>query len=144
MGRVFDAIKRASAADQGDVRKRQEEASERRSEVPGVSGPSSAGQSEEQAPGRSSFLALFDETAQNSASTAHTADVPGGSALPDGMASRDAGATLGAAGAARVGGFVAYDISPARVEPHRVEHGGVKRVADDHLERAVRDLGRQN
>jgi capsular exopolysaccharide synthesis family protein len=41
-------------------------------------------------------------------------------ALPDGMASRDVGATLGAAGAARVGGFASYDISPARVEPHLV------------------------
>jgi receptor protein-tyrosine kinase len=36
------------------------------------------------------------------------------------MASRDAGATLDAAGTARVGGFVTYDISPARVEPHLV------------------------
>jgi capsular exopolysaccharide synthesis family protein len=36
------------------------------------------------------------------------------------MASRDAGATLDAAEAARVGGFVTYDISPARVEPHFV------------------------
>jgi capsular exopolysaccharide synthesis family protein len=36
------------------------------------------------------------------------------------MASRDAGATLGAAGATRVGGFVSYDISPTRVEPHLV------------------------
>jgi hypothetical protein len=36
------------------------------------------------------------------------------------MASRDVGATLGAAGAARVGGYVNYDISPSRVEPHLV------------------------
>jgi capsular exopolysaccharide synthesis family protein len=36
------------------------------------------------------------------------------------MASRDAGATLGAAGAARVGEFATFDISPARVEPHLV------------------------
>jgi len=35
------------------------------------------------------------------------------------MASRDVGATLGAAGAARAG-FVSYEISPARVEPHLV------------------------
>jgi capsular exopolysaccharide synthesis family protein len=120
MGRVFDAIKRASAADQGGVRKRQEAGSERRSEVPSVPGLPSARQSEEQPPSRSSFLAVSHETAQNSASSAHTADVPGGLALPGGMASRDAGATLGAAGAARVGGFAAYDISPARVEPHLV------------------------
>ena len=47
-------------------------------------------------------------------------DVPDGSALPGGIASRDVGATLDAAGSARVGGFVTYDISPARVEPHLV------------------------
>jgi capsular exopolysaccharide synthesis family protein len=41
-------------------------------------------------------------------------------ALPGGMASRDVGATLGAAEAARVGGFATYDISPTRVEPHLV------------------------
>lgn len=120
MGRVFDAIKRASAAEQGGARKRQAASSERRSEVPSVPGSPSAGKSEEQPPGGSSFLAVSNETAQNSAPTAHTADVPGGLALPGGMASRDAGATLGAAEAARVGGFATYDISPARVEPHLV------------------------
>jgi capsular exopolysaccharide synthesis family protein len=36
------------------------------------------------------------------------------------MASRDVGATLGAAEAARVGEFATYDISPTRVEPHLV------------------------
>jgi capsular exopolysaccharide synthesis family protein len=119
MGRVFDAIKRASAADEGGAPKRQEAGSERR-EVASVAGSPSAGQSEEQLVGGSSLLTVSNETAQNSASTAHTADVPGGLALPGGMASRDAGATLRAAGAARVGGFATYDISAARVEPHLV------------------------
>jgi capsular exopolysaccharide synthesis family protein len=36
------------------------------------------------------------------------------------MASRDAGATLGAAGAARAADFMSYTISAARVEPHLV------------------------
>ena len=36
------------------------------------------------------------------------------------MASRDAGATLDAAGATRAAGFVTYDVSPSRVEPHLV------------------------
>jgi capsular exopolysaccharide synthesis family protein len=36
------------------------------------------------------------------------------------MASRAAGATLNAAGPARAGGFVSYDVSAARVEPHLV------------------------
>lgn len=120
MGRVFDAIKRARATDQDGVRKPQEPGSERRSEVPSVPGSSSATESEEQPLGRSSFLTVSHETAQNSASSAHTADVPSGMALPAGMASRDAGATLDAAEAARVGGFATYDISPARVEPHIV------------------------
>lgn len=63
---------------------------------------------------------MSTDAVHSSASTAHTADVPGGSALPGGIASRDAGATLDAAGPARAGGFVTYDISPARVEPHLV------------------------
>jgi capsular exopolysaccharide synthesis family protein len=120
MGRVFDAIKRASAADQGSARQQQVAGSERRREVPSVPGLPSARQSEEQPLARSSFLAVSRETAQNSASSAHTADVPGGLALPGGMASRDAGATLGAGEAARVEGFATYDISPTRVEPHLV------------------------
>ena len=120
MGRVFDAIKRTKATDQGEVRKPQETGSERRSEVPSVPGLPSARKSEEQPLGGLSFLAVSHETAQNSASSAHTADVPGGMALPGRMASRDAGATLDAAGTARVGGFVTHAISPARVEPHLV------------------------
>src|SRR6476660_7415466 len=65
-------------------------------------------------------MSVAKSTVRSSASTAHTADVPGGSALPGGLASRDAGATLDAAGSARAGGFVSYDISPARVEPHLI------------------------
>lgn len=120
MGRVFDAMKRASAADQGGVRKRHQPDLERHGESPSVPGLPSAKQIEEQLLNRSSFLSVSHETAQNSASSAHTADVPDGLALSGGMASRDAGATLGAAGAARVGGFATYDISPARVEPHLI------------------------
>src|SRR5215472_716264 len=120
MGRGFDAIKRAKATNQGEVRKPQATGSERRSEVPSVPGLPSARQSEEQPLGRLSLPAVSHETVQNSASSAHTADVPGGMALPGRMASRDAGATLDAAGTARVGGCVTHAISPARVEPHRV------------------------
>jgi capsular exopolysaccharide synthesis family protein len=120
MGRVFDAIRRANAADQGGVRKRQESNLERHGQPPSVPGLSAAKQIEEQVTARSSILSVSPEMAQNSASSAHTADVPGGLALPGGLASRDVGATLGAAGAARVGEFASYDISPARVEPHLV------------------------
>ena len=62
----------------------------------------------------------IDNAVQSSASTAHTADAPGGSALPGGMTSRAVGATLGAAGATRAAEFVSYDVSAARVEPHLV------------------------
>lgn len=120
MGRVFEAIKRASAADHGGARKTQQPDLGRRDESTRVTGLPSARQVEEQAASRSSSLSVPRETAPNSASSAHTADVTGGMALPGGMASRDVGATLGAAEAARVGGFASYDISPARVEPHLV------------------------
>jgi capsular exopolysaccharide synthesis family protein len=120
MGRVFEAIKRASAADEDGARKKQYPDLGRRDESTGTTGLPPARQVEEQAANRSSSLSVPHETAQNSASSAHTADVTGGMALPGGMGSRDVGATLGAAEAARVGGFVSYDISPARVEPHLV------------------------
>ncbi|MGI8836157.1 MAG: CpsD/CapB family tyrosine-protein kinase [Pyrinomonadaceae bacterium] len=121
MGRVFDAIKRSSAADQNGAKKRHEPNLKRHEESPNVvSGSPSAGRIEEQLSSRSSFLSASHEAAPNSASSAHTANVPGGLALPGGIASRDAGATLGAAGSARVGGFASYDISAARVEPHLV------------------------
>jgi capsular exopolysaccharide synthesis family protein len=68
----------------------------------------------------SSTIMSVPKTVRSSASTAHTADVPGGSALPGGLASRDAGATLGAAEATRAGGYVTYDVSPSRVEPHLI------------------------
>jgi capsular exopolysaccharide synthesis family protein len=85
-----------------------------------VSGLPSSRQIEEQLFSGSTIMSVSPGTAQSSASTAHTTDVPDGSALPGGIASRDAGATLGAAGSTRVGEFVTYDISPARVEPHLV------------------------
>src|ERR1051326_8456342 len=121
MGRVFDAIRKSSAADDGDAAKRQQPKNPgRRSEGSGISGSPSAKEVEEQLFAGSTIMAISNEAARNSASSAHTTDVPDGSALPAGVASRDAGATLDAAGATRAGGFVSYDISPARVEPHLV------------------------
>ena len=121
MGRVFDAIRKSSAADNGSGAKRQQpKDSQRRHEGSGVAGSPSAKEVEEQLFAGSTILAISNEAAPSSASSAHTADVPDGSALPAGIASRDAGATLDAAGATRAGGFVSYDISPARVEPHLV------------------------
>lgn len=59
------------------------------------------------------------ETAHVSAPSGHTG-LPTGSALPGGMAPREAGATLGAAGSARTPDFSLVEISAARVEPHLV------------------------
>src|SRR5436190_7768308 len=120
MGRVFDALRRQSATEKTGAPKHESRSSERRNESPSVSGLPSSRQIEEQLFSGSSIINVSPETARSSASTAHTADVPDGSALSGGIASRDAGATLDAAGSARVGGFVTYDISPARVEPHFV------------------------
>src|SRR5512138_3360171 len=120
MGRVYDALKKASATEKPDAPTEQQSNSERRSESPQVPGLTTARQVEEQLLSGSSIMHVSSEAAHSSASTAHTADEPDGSALPGGKASRDAGATLGAAGSARAGGFVSYDISPARVEPHLV------------------------
>jgi capsular exopolysaccharide synthesis family protein len=119
MGRVFDAMRRHSATDNGNAAKPKGNA-EHRDDSPPVSGLPSAEQIEEQLFSGSSIMSVPGKTVRSSASTAHTADVPDGSALPGGMASRDAGATLDAAGATRAGGFVTFDVSPARVEPHLI------------------------
>ena len=119
MGRVFDAMRRHSAAEPGAAKESAKP--ERREESrPRVSGLPTAEQIEEQLFSGSSIMSVPGKTVRSSASSAHTADVPGGSALPGGIASRDAGATLDAAGATRAGGFVTFDVSPARVEPHLI------------------------
>ncbi len=119
MGRVFDAMRRHSGTENGNAAKSTEK-SERRQDSPVPAGLPSAEQIEEQLLSGSSIMSVSPRTARSSASTAHTADVPGGSALPGGIASRDAGATLDAAGATRAGGFVTFDVSPSRVEPHLI------------------------
>jgi capsular exopolysaccharide synthesis family protein len=114
-------MRKSSAADNSTEAKRQQpKNSERRSEGSGIAGSPSAKEVEEQLFAGSTIMAISKEAARTSASSAHTTDVPDGSALPAGFASRDAGATLDAAGTTRAGGFVSYDISPARVEPHLV------------------------
>jgi capsular exopolysaccharide synthesis family protein len=118
MGRVFDAMKRHSTTENTGAAKPKED-SEHRSEAPRVSGLPSSQQIEEQLLSGSSIMSA-PKSVRSSASTAHTADVPGGSALPGGIASRDAGATLDAAEATRAGGFATFDVSPSRVEPHLI------------------------
>jgi capsular exopolysaccharide synthesis family protein len=120
MGRVFEAIRRASATTQksGPVKQRASRNSEHRSGAADRGLPSTR-QIEEQLFSGSSIMSP-DDAVHSSASTAHTADTPDGSALPGGMASRAVGATLDAAGTTRTAGFVSYDVSAARVEPHLV------------------------
>ncbi|MGH9880823.1 MAG: CpsD/CapB family tyrosine-protein kinase [Pyrinomonadaceae bacterium] len=120
MGRVFDALRRASSTSDGGTPKPRQESDSKHRKVRAERVLPSAKQVEQELFSGSSILHVSEDTVQSSASTAHTADAPGGSALPGGIASRAAGATLGAAGAARAAGFVAYDISAARVEPHLV------------------------
>ena len=120
MGRVFDAMRRHSATDNNGNAAKPTAKSEHHEERPRVTGLPSAEQVEEQLLSGSTIMSVSHKTVQSSASTAHTADVPGGSALPGGIASRDAGATLGAAEATRAAGFVTFDVSPSRVEPHLI------------------------
>src|SRR5215208_359686 len=120
MGRVFDAMRRHSASDNNGSTAKQSGNSEHREESPRVSGLPLPEPIEEQLLSGSSIMSVPAKPVRSSASTSHTADVPGGTALPGGIGSRDAGATLDAAGAARAGGFVSYDVSSARVEPHLI------------------------
>src|SRR5215468_5953219 len=110
MGRVFDAMRRHSSGTDKTAAPKTEN-STRRNDSPRIPGLPSPEQIEEQILSGSSIMSVPGKPVRSSASTAHTADVPGGSALPDGIASRDAGATLGAAEATRAGGFVTFDIS---------------------------------
>ena len=123
MGRVFDAIRKSSTnadSSNGDGAAKRQPTNQERREGSGISGSPSAKEIEEKLFAGSTIMAVSKEAARTSASSAHTTDVPDGSALPGGFASRDAGATLDAAGTTRAGGFVSYDISPSRVEPHLV------------------------
>ncbi|HET6979196.1 MAG TPA: CpsD/CapB family tyrosine-protein kinase [Pyrinomonadaceae bacterium] len=119
MGRVFDAMRRHSSNTEKTAAPKTDK-STRRIDSPRIPGLPSPEQIEEQILSGSSIMSVPGKPVRSSASTAHTADVPGGSALPDGIASRDAGATLDAAGATRAGGFVTFDVSPSRVEPHLI------------------------
>ena len=119
MGRVYEALKRAAVQPSGDKKPGTPANSSRRNGGTGGELPPALSEIEEQ------LIAGFSifrppNAARNSASTAHTANAPDGSALPGGIASRAAGATLDAAGAARAAEFMSYTISAARVEPHLV------------------------
>lgn len=119
MGRVYDALKRASAG-------RENGASQKKSTQPRRSGTSSGANLTAVPPAKNGDehpwdnSPLFSTSAHDSASTAHT-EIHTGSALSGVMASRAAGATLDAAGATRASlEVMSLDISAARVEPHLI------------------------
>ena len=119
MGRVFEAMKRANAAKNNGAGKTRREEGELGRTDPGTSTSTPETPIEKLDINSPSNYSISLE-GSGSASSAHTANVPGGLALLGGIASGDAGATLDAVGATRVGEFVSYDISPTRVEPHLV------------------------
>jgi capsular exopolysaccharide synthesis family protein len=119
MGRVFDAMKRSSVTKDSGSQETPSQDSKSSAHRSGGNQSLSAPQIEEELFSNSSIL-THPNAVQSSASTAHTADAPDGSALPGGMTSRAVGATLDAAGATRAAGFVTYNVSAARVEPHLV------------------------
>ncbi|MDT5061797.1 MAG: protein-tyrosine kinase [Acidobacteriota bacterium] len=125
MGRVYDALKRASAGGQqaGASQKKKSETQKRRNGTASgqnlKSVPPAKNGEEQQHPWDNSPL-FSGNAAHDSASTAHTEEHTG-SALSGVMASRAAGATLDAAGTTRARAeFVSLDISAARVEPHLI------------------------
>jgi capsular exopolysaccharide synthesis family protein len=158
MGRVYEALKRAAehngARGNGDAAPREEKSIAPLAESNGngshadgnaktrvasavveeSAAKTAAGVAADDAPElflRTSRHFQAPESAHRSAPTGHTG-TPVGSALPDGSAPRDAGATLGAAGSARTPEFVSVDISAARVEPHLV---AITQPRSGHAER---------
>ena len=119
MGRVYDALKRAAEPIDGEPKPRKPSNSRNRNGSSVAALLPAAREIEEQLRASSTILAPANAV-YSSASTAHTTNAPDGSALPGGIASRDAGATLDAAGAARAAEFMSYTISASRVEPHLV------------------------
>ncbi|HEX8137465.1 MAG TPA: CpsD/CapB family tyrosine-protein kinase [Pyrinomonadaceae bacterium] len=123
--RVYEAMKRAGENNGANKKKSagaKRAAKGKALEEPSVAQERTGGGTGEPWDSSSLFAAphAADAAAHNSASTAHT-DTRAGSALPGEMASRAAGATLDAAGSARVAAeFSSEEVSPARVEPHLI------------------------
>ncbi len=120
MGRVYDALKRASADNVGDVRPRQLNDSSYRGDVRVHRMVPAPAPFEDNLFNVASMPGRKQPAVKSSAFTAHTADASDGMALPEGRASRAVGATLNAARPARAMSLVSYDVDSARVEPHLV------------------------
>ena len=119
MGRVYDALKRAGAAD-SEVRAPRVYESAPRGEIRTHHIVPSGTEIEEQLFSASSTRNRAEAAVKSSAFTAHTADASDGMALPERPAPRAVGATLNAARPARASGLVSYDVDAARVEPHLI------------------------
>ncbi len=120
MGRVYDALKRADRpqpkiSQSGQLRDLSPRGEIRTHRVVPAAAPF-----EERLFNVSSIHGRREPAVKSSAFTAHTANASDGTALPEGQASRDVGATLNAARPARATSLVSYDVDPARVEPHIV------------------------
>ncbi|HSS20843.1 MAG TPA: CpsD/CapB family tyrosine-protein kinase [Pyrinomonadaceae bacterium] len=120
MGRVYDALRRASADAKGDAQVRQPQASANRGDIRTHRIVPAGLEIEEELFTSSPIHGRPGPAVKSSAFTAHTATAPDGMALPDGRASRAVGATLNAARPARVSSLVSYDVDATRVEPHLV------------------------
>jgi len=142
MGRVYEALKRAAEANGAKDRRSAGEAAAppppgRRAEGNGTNGHGDAAgvvtplASPEHLLGARAAHFAAPEAARESAPNERTGQSVG-SALPDGQASRVAGATLGAAGSARAATFQTLEVSAARVEPHIV---AVTQPNSPHAER---------
>ena len=120
MGRVYDALRRASADAKSGAPVRRPENSSTRGEIRGHRIVPAGTEIEEEIFNSTSIHGLPGSAMKSSAFTAHTAKASDGMALPDGRASRAVGATLNAARPARVSSLVSYDVDATRVEPHLV------------------------
>jgi capsular exopolysaccharide synthesis family protein len=113
MGRIYDALKRAESAPRPSDKSFNPTSNSGNGQYPGFTGNGQKHPWES-----SAFTGIPADFV--SASTAHTAEAPGGPALPGGSVSRDVGATLGAVGSARAVSFSSREVLAARVEPHLV------------------------
>lgn len=109
MGRVYDALKRAAETNGANGKRSAngDGAHEAAKPLPVPDGLPAGVATHFDAPDAARVSASNERTGRSV-----------GSALPDGQASRVAGATLGAAGPARAVEFQSLEVSPARVEPH--------------------------
>ena len=121
MGRVFDALRKSSSTEKSTTKKYNHRCPQRRDGSPENHGLPSASQIEEQLFSGSSIMSARHETARKFSVLCVTLWMyPTGRHSPAELLRVMLGQPWTLPGAARAGGFVSYDISPARVEPHLV------------------------